>query len=48
MNFEGKWMELENILRKVAQTLKNMQGMFSLISGYYPKIQDTYDTIHRP
>ena len=29
------WMELENIiLSEVTQTLKDMHGMYSLISGY--------------
>ena len=35
MNFAGKWMELENIiLSEVTQTQNDMQGMYSLISGY--------------
>ena len=35
MSFAGKWMELENIiLSEVTQTQKDMQGMYSLISGY--------------
>jgi hypothetical protein len=35
MSFAGKWMELENIiLSEVTQTLKDMHGMYSLISGY--------------
>lgn len=37
MNFEGKWMTLENILSEVIQTPEDMHGMFSLISGYWPK-----------
>ena len=37
IKFEGKWMELENIiLREVSQTQKDIHAMFSLISGYYP------------
>ena len=41
MSFAGKWMELENtILSEVTQTQNDMQGMYSLISGYrIPKIQ---------
>jgi hypothetical protein len=35
LSFVGKWMELEYIiLNKVTQTLKDMHGMYSLISGY--------------
>jgi hypothetical protein len=35
MNFVGKWMELENIiLSEVAQTQKDIHGMYSMISGY--------------
>ena len=34
MKFLGKWMELENILSEVTQSLKNTHGMHSLISGY--------------
>ena len=34
VNFAGKWMELENILRKVTQPPKNIHGVYSLISGY--------------
>jgi hypothetical protein len=38
MKLTGKGMELENIiLNEVTQTLKNTQGLYSLISGYYPK-----------
>jgi hypothetical protein len=38
LSFAGKWMELENIiLSEVTQTQKNMLGMYSLISAYYPK-----------
>jgi hypothetical protein len=34
-NFASKWMGLENIiLSEVAQTQKDMHGMYSLISGY--------------
>jgi hypothetical protein len=37
LSFAGKWMELENIiLSEVTQTQKDMNGMYSLISGYYP------------
>jgi hypothetical protein len=37
MNFAGKWMELENIiLREVTQSQKDIHGMYSVISGYYP------------
>jgi hypothetical protein len=38
MKFLGKWMELGNILSEVIQSQKNTHGMYSLISGYYPKI----------
>jgi hypothetical protein len=35
MDFESKWMKLENIiLGKVSQTQKNMHGLYSPISGY--------------
>jgi hypothetical protein len=35
MSFAGKWMELQNInLSEVAQTQKDVHGMFSLISGH--------------
>jgi hypothetical protein len=35
MKFGGKWMELENIiLSLVTNTQKDMNGMYSLISGY--------------
>jgi hypothetical protein len=37
MKFEGKWMELENIiLSEVTQKKKkkNTHGMYSLLSGY--------------
>jgi len=35
MKFAGKWMELEKIiLREVAQTQKDMHGIYSLISEY--------------
>lgn len=37
MKFLGKWMELENILNEVTQIQKSTHGMYSLISGYYPK-----------
>ena len=38
MNFAGKWIVLENIiLSAVTQTQKDMHGMYSLISGYWPK-----------
>jgi hypothetical protein len=48
-------MELENIiLSEVTQTQKNMHGMHSLISGYWPinptplkKVQKPQDTVHR-
>ena len=36
MNIDGKWIEHENIiLSEITQTQKDMQGMYSLISGYY-------------
>jgi hypothetical protein len=35
LRFEGKWMELENIiLSEVNQTQKDMHGIYSLINGY--------------
>ena len=34
MNFAGRWIELENIPSEVTQTQKDMNGMYSLISGY--------------
>jgi hypothetical protein len=35
MKFSSKWMELENIiLSKVTETQNDMNGMYSLISGY--------------
>jgi hypothetical protein len=37
MNYEGQWMELENIvLSEVTQTQKDIHDMNSLSSGYYP------------
>ena len=33
-------MELENILSEVTQTQKDVHGMYSLTSGYYPKTQN--------
>ena len=38
MKFSGKRMELENIiLSEVTQSQKNIHGIHSLLSGYYPK-----------
>jgi hypothetical protein len=35
MKFLGKWMDLDNIiLSEVTQSQKNIQSMYSLISGY--------------
>ena len=35
LSFAGKWMELENIIpSEVTETQKEMNGMYSLISGY--------------
>jgi hypothetical protein len=35
MKFEGKWIELENIiLSEVTQTEKDTHGIYSFISGY--------------
>ena len=35
MNFAGKWTELQNIIpSEVIQTQKDIDGMYSLISGY--------------
>ena len=37
-SFTGKWIELETItLSEVTQTQKDMDSMYSLISGYQPK-----------
>ena len=49
LSFAVKWMELENIiLSAVTQTQKDMHGMYSLKSGYYPTIvQNTQVKIHR-
>ena len=48
LSFVGKWMELENIiLSEVTQTQKDMHGMYSLISGFYPKAQNTHDTTQK-
>ena len=35
MNFASKWMKVENILREVTQTQKDMYDMYSKISEYY-------------
>jgi hypothetical protein len=35
MNFASKWMKVENILREVTQTPKDMYDMYSKISEYY-------------
>ena len=49
MNFAGKWMELENIiLSEVTKTQKDIHKVYTLISGYYTKIQNNLDTTHRP
>jgi hypothetical protein len=38
MKFLDKWINLENIiLSEVTQSPKNAHGMYSLLSGYYPK-----------
>ena len=43
LNFASKWIELENIiLSEVILTQKDMYGMYSLISGYYPKKSTEY------
>jgi hypothetical protein len=35
MNFQGKWMEFDNIiLSEVTQSQKDMYVIYSLISGY--------------
>jgi len=40
-------MELENIiLSELIQTQKDMQSVYSLISGYSHKVQNTHDTTH--
>jgi hypothetical protein len=39
MKFLGKWMDLEGIvLSEITQSQKNSHDMYSLISGYYPRI----------
>jgi hypothetical protein len=35
--FAGKWMELENIILSEVTNSKDTQGMYSLISGYWPR-----------
>ena len=38
MKFLDKWMELENIiLSEITESQKISHGMYSLISGYYPR-----------
>ena len=44
MKFQGKWMELENIILGVTQSQKDTHGMYALISGYL----NTHKTNHRP
>jgi hypothetical protein len=35
MSFEGKWIELENIImNEVTHTQKDRHGMYPLVSGY--------------
>ena len=34
LSFAGKWMELEIILSEVTQSQMEIQGIYSLISGY--------------
>jgi hypothetical protein len=42
MSFAVKWMELESIiLSEVTQIQNSMHGMYSLIRGYEPKVQNT-------
>jgi hypothetical protein len=42
MNFAGKKMGQENIiLSEVTHTQKDTNGMYSLVSGYWPKVQNT-------
>ena len=49
MNFASKWMQLENmILSKVTQTQRDVHNMYSLIVVICQKVQDIYDTTHRP
>jgi hypothetical protein len=37
LSLAGKWMELENIiLTELTQTQKDMHGIYSLLSEYYP------------
>ena len=37
-NFAGKYVELENvILSDISLSEKNIHGIYSLISGYYPQ-----------
>jgi hypothetical protein len=45
LSFAGKWMELETIiLSEKTQTQKDMQGMYSLLSEYYPKAKNQKPT----
>jgi hypothetical protein len=38
MSFAGRWWKLENIiLREETRAQKDMHGIYSLISGYWPK-----------
>ena len=49
MNFEGYQMKLENItLSVIIQTQKDMHCIYSLISGYYLKIQNIHNITNRP
>jgi hypothetical protein len=49
MNIAVKWLDLEiTILSEVTQNQEDIQGLYSLISGYYKKkMQNTHDAIHR-
>jgi hypothetical protein len=48
MKLLEKWMDLEHIiLSEVTQSQKNTLDRHSLISGYYPRIWNIQDTIHK-
>jgi hypothetical protein len=41
MKLLGRWIKVENIiLSEIIQSQKNKDGIYSLISGYYPRSMD--------
>jgi hypothetical protein len=49
MNFAYKCVEIENIpLSEVAQSQKNLDGLYILMVYLNHKIQDTHTILHRP